>query len=668
MYSCSFNHGFPALGLDRNSNDMTREQYNHIISLCQPHKVFSSDWAQYYSDDFADSLLPDAGLLKGEAFRFYDGAELTPKHNRFLKRHLPLSPDGKALRLTMFSYPQGVKAEEKKACVVPDRDEVCVFFEIDEKDNLNVSIRSGEIFKANIRSYAAQKRQKDPISAMESKTFITSLSDFQDYFRDEISHFKMFCFLGELMDIDMEAVGEISKPKVHITNVVACTSKPCGTRDKNSQGGRRCQIRVDFRINSEDIAQYEVSVMREEEKLYEMAYVPEIVIEGREGQYTPKSCFPSGKQTVYWNCTDMMAILAGTERITIRVVAKNKDGRTSISETVVSPKGMFEHPSENNYIIVLDDADNEQTIYGDDIIQRQESFIERIPKKVYDTLSDTHKLILHLPEIMVKLGWLHGGLCQIHWLEGSGKSLKFPYDFFMSEERVEDFDVKNLREYFKGIRYLSFENLGYIPSNPEGENVFLYNDTSELSVILESLKMFHENLSKREDCGPVGGTETFKTEKSDPNKYVNENLFISYSLGSILGDFDDIGTALGRYSLRCYYQGWLDKNHQLGQWVLKVESVKCRFFDDFNYDDDNPKRSQFLGYWKNDTETPEPPVRYKLKFFNKNNSWLKLENASFNSLREILHKVMKNSCYDFYIHSDVKIIDDEFIKKSILIL
>lgn len=182
------------------------------------------------------------------------------------------------------------------------------------------------------------------------------------------------------------------------------------------------------------------------------------------------------------------------------------------------------------------------------------------------------------------------------------------------------------------------------------------------------MKLFHENLSKREDCGPVGGNERFKTEKSDPNKYVNENLFISYSLGSILGDFDDIGTALGRYSLRCYYQGWLDKNHQLGQWVLNVESVKCRFFDDFNYDDDNPKRSQFLGYWKNDTETPEPPVRYKLKFFNKNNSWLKLENASFNSLREILHKVMKNSCYDFYIHSDVKIIDDEFIKKSILIL
>ena len=196
------------------------------------------------------------------------------------------------------------------------------------------------------------------------------------------------------MGIDMEAVGETSKPKVHITNVVACISKPCGSKSKNIQGGRR----------SED--------------------------------------------------------------------------------------------------------------------------------------------------------WLHGALCQIHWLEGSGKSLKFPYEFFMSEERVEDFDVKNLKEYFKGIRYLSFENLGYIPSNPEGENVFLYNDTSELPVILESLRLFHDNLSKREDCGPVGGNERFKTERSEKESFVNENLFLSYSIGYEDGNFDDIGAALGKYAMRCYYQGW----------------------------------------------------------------------------------------------------------------
>ena len=633
--------------------------------MCQPHKVFSSEWSQYYADDFADSLLPDVGMLKGEAFRFYDGAELTPKHNRFVKRHLPLSPDGKALRLAMFSYPQGVKAEEKKTCVVPDRDEVCVFFEIDEKDNLNVSIRSGENFKTNIRSYAAQKRQKDPISAMESKTFITSLSDFQDYFRDEISHFKMFCLLGELTGIDMEAVGKTSEPKLRITNVVACTSKPCGTRNKNSQGGQRCQIRVDFRINSEDVAQYEVEIMREEEKLYTMAYVPEVVIEGSEKQSTPKSCFPAGKQTVYWDCTDMMGILTKTEKIMVRVVAKNKDDRTSLSETVVSPRGMFENPRENNYIIVLDDADNEQTIYGDDIIRRQESFIERIPKKVYDNLSDTHKLILHLPEIMVKLGWLHGGLCQIHWLEGSGKSLKFPYEFFMSEKRVEDFDVKNLKEYFKGIRYLSKYNANNEGDNQNENNQFLYN--TERNAVKEALYAFIEDIALRDYDGSIGDFLKFYKEKNEydaaknnPEKqkeYMNETFFQSFDIGDKDGNMDDIGAALGRYSLRCYYQGYLHKDLQTSQWSLDIEKVVCRFFDDFSFEDSN----QLLGFWKYDTDNVEQPIT-KLK-----KGRILLTNRTYRKLRDIITKSVPNTCNDFFIFSNQQTINDEFIKKTIRI-
>ncbi len=647
---------------------MTQEQFERITDNCQPHNVFSSDWTQYRSGDFADSLLPDAGLLKGEAFRFYDGAGIIPTNNRFLKRLFRLSADGKFMNLTMYSYPKGVKAERKKECILPGRNEICVFFEINADDSINVFMRFGDTFKESLRSSGKTACRRDSFSSTGSNPFATTLSDFHTFFSEEISHHKMFSFLGELMGIDLTEISEKTGSKVHVINVEACTSEPCGNKNRKDPVKKRMQLRVDFEIKDNSITQYKIVFFWRSEILYELHFIPNITITPNNEAAVTKGTFTAGKRTEYWDCTEFMFIREDENKLTVRIEAKDQEGKISISEKTVSPSGLFEKPRENNYIVVLGYDDNEQFVYGDDIIRRQESFIERIPKKVYDTLSDKHKLILHLPEIMVKLDWLHGALCQIHWLEGSGKSLKFPYEFFMSEKRVEEFDMKNLREYFKGIRYLSFENLGYIPSNPEGENLFLYNDTSELPVIVESLNLFHENLSKREDCGPVGGTEIFKIEKSDPNTYVNETLFLSYSLGSKLGDFDDIGTALGRYSLRCYYQGWLDKNYQLGQWVLNVESVKCRFFDDFNFDDDNPKRSQFLGYWKNDTKIPEPPVRYKLIFFNKNNSWLKLENASFNSLREILHKVMKNSCYDFYIHSDIKIIDDEFIKKNILIL
>ena len=193
-------------------------------------------------------------------------------------------------------------------------------------------------------------------------------------------------------------------------------------------------------------------------------------------------------------------------------------------------------------------------------------------------------------------------------------------------------------------------------------------NTSELPVILESLKMFHENLSKREDCGPVGGNERFKTERSETESFVNENLFLSYSIGYEDGDFDDIGAALGKYAMRCYYQGWLDKNYQLGQWVLNVESVKCRFFDDFNFDDDKKVWwkpltwfSQPLGAWSRDNNDS------KINFYLGVGNRRRLNNLEFIRLRAILRDSMKDCCIDFYIYSNTKIIDDEFVKKSIFI-
>ncbi len=199
-------------------------------------------------------------------------------------------------------------------------------------------------------------------------------------------------------------------------------------------------------------------------------------------------------------------------------------------------------------------------------------------------------------------------------------------------------------------------------------------NTSEMPVILESLRVFHDNLSKREVCGPVGGNERFKTERSETESFVNENLFLSYSIGYEDGDFDDIGAALGKYAMRCYYQGWLDKNYQLGQWVLNVESVKCRFFDDFNFDDDKKVWwkpltwfSQMLGTWKEDHNNAENPVRFYLKSLLKRGNWEKLNNKAFRDLRTILQKELQNCCIDFYVFSSIKTIDNEFVKKSIII-
>lgn len=144
-------------------------------------------------------------------------------------------------------------------------------------------------------------------------------------------------------------------------------------------------------------------------------------------------------------------------------------------------------------------------------------------------------------------------------------------------------------------------------------------------------------------------------------------------MGSELGDFDDIGAALGLYAQRCYYQGFLYKEDGYNHWLLDINSVKCRFFDDFNFKDKelslNPKTwySQPLGVWNFDLNNPQKPVRTFLEIIFEDGKWYRLCNVTFRDLKSILQKCLVNPCEDFYIHSPLKIIDDEFLKKIIRI-
>ena len=126
--------------------------------------------------------------------------------------------------------------------------------------------------------------------------------------------------------------------------------------------------------------------------------------------------------------------------------------------------------------------------------------------------------------------------------------------------------------------------------------------------------------------------------------------------------------------LRCYYQGYLHKDTQTNQWSLDIEKVVCRFFDDFSFDDDKKVWwkpltwfSQMLGTWNESPNNPKNPVRFYLTSLLKEGEWEKLNNKVFRSLRIILQKSITNCCVDYYILSPIKTIDDEFIKRSIII-
>jgi len=287
-------------------------------------------------------------------------------------------------------------------------------------------------------------------------------------------------------------------------------------------------------------------------------------------------------------------------------------------------------------------------------------------KSFYDELSDEEKLIIDLPIIQWNLNYKHGAVMIIHWLEGSKKSIKLSYDFFMSENRVKDIDKKNLELYLKEIKYLSIESIGYYPSNPDGLNFFLFNDS--IPSIKKSLDLFYKKIKKLTKNSNIGNFDDLSTHIDEKVK-VKDNFFQSFSIGSSIGNFDDIGTALGRYSYRVYFKGFLSKDEISEKWVLDIEAVGGRFIDEFSFNDNieflNPTswKSQSLGCWKNSLKDPSVS-RLKTPLISDK---ICLENKDFKNLKI---KALKKGILiggDFLIYSNIKVIKDEFVKKTIII-
>ena len=67
-----------------------------------------------------------------------------------------------------------------------------------------------------------------------------------------------------------------------------------------------------------------------------------------------------------------------------------------------------------------------------------------------------------------------------------------------------------------------------------------------------------------------------------------------------------------------------------------------------------------MGFWKEDIVNPEKPKYLSL-------SNILIENVDYRKLKRKLRNSMSNCCGDFFINSDVKVLDYDFIQKSILI-
>lgn len=315
--------------------------------------------------------------------------------------------------------------------------------------------------------------------------------------------------------------------------------------------------------------------------------------------------------------------------------------------------------SVNNSIIV------HGVKYDYNEIKRRVDLIKKKLTALSSKLTEEEKTILNLPLLEWNLGFRHGAVMSIHWLEATKKSIKLDYNFFVSGNRLENIDIINLKSYFEHLEYLCEQNLGYSPSNPDGIWQFLYNDS--IPAIKKSKDLFLKQIGTLEKSTNFGDYDDLSKVIEKPK--VKNNLFQSFDIGSVTGDLDDAGAALGRFSLRCYFKGILNKNDQSGgvNWFLNIEEIGVRFVDEFSFND--PKKeflspgtwfSQPLGYWKNDINNPDVSTKPLI-------GYIGLSNEDFINLKE---KAKKNGITiggDFLIYSDIKKISDEFVKKTILV-
>lgn len=271
----------------------------------------------------------------------------------------------------------------------------------------------------------------------------------------------------------------------------------------------------------------------------------------------------------------------------------------------------------------------------------------------YTDLSSEEKLILDLPLIQWKMNFKHGAVMILHWLEGSEKSIELDYNFFMSEERVKKIDELSLKSYFNKMVYISLDDINHIPSDMAETNYFLYNIT--IPSVQKSYELFRQNLKKITKNTEVGNITKFPIHIGDNT--IKDNYIQSFSIGSALGNMDDVGTALGRYSYRIYYTGFVFK--EKNDWFLSVSEVVGRFVDAFSFNDSSSDwKSQSLGCWRNNLEDPDVS-RLKHPFSNK----ICLENSDFRTLKKKANSKGVRLGGDFLIYSQKKSFSQEFIKK-----
>lgn len=179
--------------------------FERITHNSRPHDVFKSNWTSFGSISFASKLLAYTNGIKAKGLRIYDGAELF-NNVKASERKLFIFDENKSIiNLINYTYPKGVKAEERKNDVTPAEQELLTFIEINENESIDISFKFGRRFKEYLKTYLKNSKKSNSISTLENKTYTTNKNSLKNHFNNSLVHYDMMNYILKTLKVDIVA-------------------------------------------------------------------------------------------------------------------------------------------------------------------------------------------------------------------------------------------------------------------------------------------------------------------------------------------------------------------------------------------------------------------------------------------------------------------------------
>lgn len=229
---------------------MTAEEFQTLIARCQPHRIFNSDWDTFYSIDFAETLLPQVEGYTATAVKVFDGAELFRGVVPTEKQIYKITDSKSLISLIAYTYPKGVKAEQKKWSVQPGDHEVCIFIEISKDERIEVFFKLGATFKDFLDNYYTQKKVAWSASSLERVAYKTDSTTFKAHFNRTLVHYNLMEFVLKTLEID-----ETKTYQKEMEENIYDQMKGTDILRVNEEGTALMQVRHEFVNVGESIAQ-----------------------------------------------------------------------------------------------------------------------------------------------------------------------------------------------------------------------------------------------------------------------------------------------------------------------------------------------------------------------------------------------------------------------------